>query len=80
MPNVAGKKFPYTRAGKSAAKKMRKKIASKTKGKRLRKDVRWQSVPVYTGTSPGKRHELKQGQAKKMRNPKQGCTYSKGIS
>lgn len=36
MPNVAGKKFPYTRAGKSAAKKMRKKIASKTKGKKTK--------------------------------------------
>ena len=36
MPNVGGKKFPYTRAGKSAAKKMRKKIASKTKGKKTK--------------------------------------------
>lgn len=31
MPNVAGKKFPYTAAGKSAAKKATKKVAAKKK-------------------------------------------------
>tara|TARA_B100000900_G_scaffold372518_1_gene352483 strand:- start:102 stop:218 length:117 start_codon:yes stop_codon:yes gene_type:complete len=31
MPNVAGKKFPYTAAGKKAAKKMAAKKKSKKK-------------------------------------------------
>ena len=29
MPNVAGKKFPYTKAGKKAAKKAAKKMGKK---------------------------------------------------
>ena len=36
MPNVAGKKFPYTKAGMAAAKKMAaKKDKSKVKAKSL---------------------------------------------
>ena len=31
MPNVAGKKFPYTPKGKAAAKKAAKKAAAKKK-------------------------------------------------
>ena len=31
MPNVAGKKFPYTAKGKAAAKKAAKKAAAKKK-------------------------------------------------
>ena len=33
MPNVMGKKYPYTKAGKAAAKKAATKVAKKTKGK-----------------------------------------------
>ncbi len=31
MPYVKGKKYPYTKAGKSAAKKAAKKVNAKTK-------------------------------------------------
>ena len=34
MPNVGGKKYPYTPAGKSAAKKASKKIKAKTARKK----------------------------------------------
>ena len=33
MPNVMGKKYPYTKAGKAAAKKAATKAVKKTKGK-----------------------------------------------
>jgi len=33
MPNVMGKKYPYTKAGKAAAKKAATKVAKKTKSK-----------------------------------------------
>tara|TARA_R100000951_G_scaffold57900_1_gene48604 strand:- start:447 stop:569 length:123 start_codon:yes stop_codon:yes gene_type:complete len=36
MPNVGGKKYPYTSAGKSAAKKASKKLKAKTKGKKTK--------------------------------------------
>jgi hypothetical protein len=35
MPNVAGKKFPYTKAGMAAAKKMAEKKKAKGKTKSL---------------------------------------------
>ena len=35
MPNVAGKKFPYTKAGMAAAKKMADKNKDKKKKKSL---------------------------------------------
>ena len=31
MPNVSGRMFPYTKAGKAAAKKAAKKVAAKKK-------------------------------------------------
>lgn len=34
MPNVNGKKFPYTKAGMAAAKKAEKKVAPKAKVKK----------------------------------------------
>jgi hypothetical protein len=34
MPNVAGKKFPYTEAGMAAAKKAKKKTTKKATKKR----------------------------------------------
>lgn len=33
MPNVMGKKYPYTKAGKAAAKKAAAKVKKKTKSK-----------------------------------------------
>lgn len=33
MPNVGGKKYPYTKAGMAAAKKAAKKMKKKTKKK-----------------------------------------------
>jgi hypothetical protein len=33
MPNVMGKKYPYTKAGKAAAKKAATKAVKKTKSK-----------------------------------------------
>lgn len=33
MPNVMGKKYPYTKAGKAAAKKAATKTVKKTKSK-----------------------------------------------
>ncbi len=33
MPNVMGKKYPYTKAGKAAAKKAATKVVKKTKSK-----------------------------------------------
>ena len=33
MPNVMGKKYPYTKAGKAAARKAAAKVAKKTKSK-----------------------------------------------
>ena len=35
MPNVAGKKYPYTKAGKKAAKKAKKKMSRKNRKKGL---------------------------------------------
>tara|TARA_B100001057_G_C22746780_1_gene910065 strand:- start:1248 stop:1370 length:123 start_codon:yes stop_codon:yes gene_type:complete len=37
MPNVMGKKYPYTAAGKSAAAKARKKTKAKTAGKKAKR-------------------------------------------
>ena len=37
MPNVMGKKFPYTKAGKAAAKKAAAKAKSKTTSKKSRR-------------------------------------------
>jgi hypothetical protein len=34
MPNVGGKKYPYTKAGMAAAKKAAKKMKKKTKKKK----------------------------------------------
>ena len=36
MPNVGGKKYPYTTAGMAAAKKAKKKMASKTPSRTMR--------------------------------------------
>lgn len=33
MPNVMGKKYPYTKAGKAAARKAAAKVKKKTKSK-----------------------------------------------
>ena len=35
MPNVAGKKYPYTKAGKKAAKQAKKKMSRKNRKKGL---------------------------------------------
>ena len=35
MPNVAGKKYPYTKAGKKAAKQAKKKMRRKNRKKGL---------------------------------------------
>ena len=45
MPNVAGKKFPYTAAGKSAAKKAAKKVAAKKKTAKKSPVVEWGGTP-----------------------------------
>ena len=37
MPNVMGKKFPYTKKGKAAARKAAAKVAKKTKSKKSRR-------------------------------------------
>jgi len=36
MPNVNGKKYPYTTAGMAAAKKAKKKMASKAPSRTMR--------------------------------------------
>jgi len=37
MPNVGGKKFPYTPAGKAAAAKLQKKMTAKKMAGKLKK-------------------------------------------
>ena len=56
MPNVGGKKYPYTKAGRAAAKKAAKKVAKKPAAKNGKKlTAKQKTLPKFLQDKIAKR-------------------------